>query len=58
MKEKRTTHNLREQLHMTAQEFADRFHIPVGTVRNWDTRGTMPAYIEYLIQEILDSKKP
>lgn len=57
MKEKITTHQLRKQLGMTSQEFADRFRIPVGTVRNWDTRGTMPAYIEFLIREIIDTKE-
>ena len=46
-----TTHKLRKELHLTTEEFSKKYNIPVGTVRNWDTRETMPTYVENLVRE-------
>ena len=46
------TKGIRYELNLTAQEFADKFGIPVGTVRNWDSRDCMPDYVFNLIVNI------
>lgn len=43
------TKGIRYELNLTAQEFADKFNIPVGTVRNWDSRDCMPDYLFNMI---------
>lgn len=48
-----TTHNTRKMLgNITQKEFAERFHIPAATVKNWDARDCMPDYIFYMCNEI------
>ena len=43
---KKSTHVIREELgKLTQEEFAKKFDIPIGTVKNWDARKTMPEYI-------------
>lgn len=46
-----TTHEIRKDLNLTQEEFAYKFHIPLGTVRNWDARGCMPIYIYHILFE-------
>lgn len=46
-----TTHEIRKDLNLTQAEFAYRFNIPLGTVRNWDARGCMPIYIYNILSE-------
>ena len=33
---------LRRALHLTQEEFAERYQIPVGTIRDWEQRRTQP----------------
>lgn len=44
-----TTHDLRVISGESQREFAEHYHIPVATVRNWDSRGSMPEYVHYII---------
>lgn len=46
-----TSHEIRKDLNLTQEEFAYRFNIPLGTVRNWDARGCMPIYIYNILSE-------
>ena len=34
---------LRKKLNMTQEEFAARFHQPLGTIRDWEQGGTPPG---------------
>lgn len=34
---------------LTQKEFAEKYEIPLGTVKNWDARDCMPEYIQNLI---------
>ena len=53
-----TSHAIRENLgNWTQEEFASYFGIPVGTVKNWDARNCMPAYIENMVDELILWKK-
>lgn len=47
-----TTHDLRAISGESQREFAEHYLIPVATVRNWDSRGSMPAYLYYIIDRI------
>lgn len=51
-----TTHELRAWLGVSQSEFAERFQIPVSTVRNWDARGTMPEYVGRLIRWYVETE--
>lgn len=51
-----TTHELRAWLGLSQREFAERFRIPVPTVRNWDARGTMPDYVGWLIRLYVETE--
>jgi putative transcriptional regulator len=33
---------MRRALHLTQEEFAQRFHIPLGTLRDWEQGKTQP----------------
>lgn len=46
-----TTHEIRNELNLTQEEFAYRFNIPLGTVRNWDARGCMPIYMHNILSQ-------
>lgn len=48
---------IREMLNMTQEEFAQRYSIPLGTVRNWDARNCMPVYYASIFAEIISLKK-
>ena len=53
-----TTHNTRKMLgNITQKEFAERFNIPVSTVKNWDARDCMPEYVFYMACEIYNANK-
>ena len=55
-----TTHNTRKKkcLEILAQkEFAVKFNIPLGTVKNWDARDCMPEYIMDFAIEIYRLKR-
>lgn len=32
----------RESLGLTQREFADKFHVPLGTIRNWEQNHSKP----------------
>lgn len=52
--ERRTTHQIREQLGMTSEQFAKSLGIPVGTIRNWDARGCAPLYFLNLVHRVIE----
>src|SRR5580700_2972031 len=37
-----TVRALRKKLNLTQEEFAARFHLPLGTVRDWEQRAHVP----------------
>lgn len=43
------TKEIRKEYGMTQEQFAEKFRIPLGTVRNWDSRNCMPYYVNLLI---------
>lgn len=49
-----SSHGIRNALGMSQSEFARAFGIPVGTVRNWDTKYCMPYYVFRLFCIIID----
>lgn len=49
-----SSHGIRESLRMSQSEFARTFCIPLGTVRNWDSKSCMPYYIFRLFCMIID----
>lgn len=52
-KRKLSSHYSRKILgNLTQAEFSEMFSIPIGTIQNWDSRGTMPIYIERMCSEI------
>jgi putative transcriptional regulator len=47
---------LRRALHLTQEEFADRFHIPLGTLRDWEQDRSEPdgparAYLKVIARD-------
>jgi putative transcriptional regulator len=36
MKRRPRVHVIRRALHLTQEEFAERYHIPLGTLRDWE----------------------
>ena len=51
---KLTSHAIRNSLGMSQSEFARTFGIPLGTVRNWDSKSCMPFYVFRLFCIIID----
>ena len=49
-----TSHGIRNLLGMSQSEFARSFCIPLGTVRNWDSKSCMPYYVFRLFCIIID----
>lgn len=50
------TKEIRRDLGMTQQQFAERYNIPLGTVRNWDARNCMPSYLCTVFAQIVSLK--
>lgn len=50
-----TSHGIRNSLGMSQSEFARSFCIPLGTVRNWDSKSCMPYYVFRLFCIIIDN---
>lgn len=49
-----TIKELRVQLGLSQREFAERFNIPLKTIRNWEQGVTKPVpYIPELIQRLI-----
>ncbi len=47
---------LRRALHLTQEEFADRYHIPLGTLRDWEQGRSEPdqparAYLKVIARD-------
>ena len=47
---------IREALGLTQEQFADRFHVPIGTLRDWEQERKMPdqparAYLAVIARE-------
>lgn len=51
------TKDIRKDLGMTQQQFAERYNISLATVRNWDARNCMPSYLSTVFAEIVSLKK-
>ena len=51
---KLSSHGIRNSLGMSQLEFARTFGIPLGTVRNWDSKFCMPSYVFRLFCIIID----
>lgn len=51
---KLSSHGIRNMLGMSQSEFASTFGIPLGTVRNWDSKFCMPYYVFRLFCIIID----
>lgn len=51
---KLSSHGIRNSLGMSQSEFARTFGIPLGTVRNWDSKSCMPYYVFRLFCIIID----
>lgn len=48
---------LRKATQLSQQQFADLFHVPYSTLRNWETgRRKPPEYILYMICTILEQQ--
>lgn len=43
---------IRNVLNMSQREFSVKYSIPLGTVRNWDSRNCMPIYMSFVFDEI------
>jgi putative transcriptional regulator len=57
---------IRRALHLTQEEFAQRFHIPLGTLRDWEQGKTQPdqaarAYLKVIARNpkgVLEALEP
>lgn len=47
------TKELRKLYRFTQRELSEKFNIPLGTIRNWDSRNCMPSYVYAMITKIL-----
>lgn len=50
--------DIRQESGLSQQKLADRFAIPVATVRNWEQKGCCPVYTRLMIQELLGQWSP
>lgn len=50
--------DIRKAAGLSQQKLADRFAIPVATVRNWEQRDCCPIYIRLMMQEALGQWSP
>ena len=53
-KKRVSSHGIRSVLGMSQAEFSRTFHIPLGTVRNWDSKSCMPYYVFRLFSLLID----
>lgn len=51
------TTSIRKKLGMSQREFAEYYSIPIGTVRNWESRDCCPEYILVMLYDLLATKK-
>lgn len=54
----RSLAEIRKEAGLSQQKLADRFAIPVGTVRTWEQRDCCPIYTRLMIQELLGQWSP
>lgn len=47
-----STHLFRKEFNLTQKQFAEKFNVSIGTVKNWDSRCNMPVYIHNMLMEI------
>jgi len=47
---------IRKHLHLSQQEFADRYGFPVGTVRNWEQGRRRPEGAARLLLRLIESQ--
>lgn len=50
--------DIRKKAGISQQKLADRFAIPVATVRNWEQRDCCPIYMRLMMQETLGQWSP
>ena len=50
--------DIRKAAGLSQQKLADRFAIPVATVRNWEQRDCCPIYMRLMMQEALGQWSP
>lgn len=51
------TTQIREKLGMSQKELAETYNIPIGTIRNWDSRDCCPEYILNMLYDLLATRK-
>ncbi len=47
---------IRERLHLSQQEFADRYGFPIGTIRNWEQGRRTPEGAARLLLSLIESQ--
>ena len=52
-----TIKELRESTGLSQSQFAEKFHIPVGTLQHWE-QGVRkpPEYVLYMLYELINTK--
>lgn len=50
--------DIRKEAGLSQQKLADRFAVPVATVRNWEQRDCCPVYMRIIMQEALGQWSP
>ncbi|HCU24339.1 MAG TPA: XRE family transcriptional regulator [Deltaproteobacteria bacterium] len=45
---------LRQRLHLTQKEFAERFRLPLGTVRDWEQSRVIPDVAARVLLTLID----
>lgn len=50
--------DIRKEAGLSQQKLADRFAVPVATVRTWEQRDCCPIYTRLMIQELLGQWSP
>ena len=53
MPEEKNTKRIREVFGLTQKELSELTMIPLGTIRNWDSRDCMPEYMGRLLFKVL-----
>ena len=50
--------DIRKEAGLSQQKLADRFAVPVATIRNWEQRDCCPIYTRLMMQEALGQWSP
>lgn len=52
-----TTKFLRELYDLTQKDISEKFDVPLATVKNWDSRSTMPEYVFTMMHRCLQNER-